>query len=81
MASIDNETGFSGIRPGRYRHYKGNEYIVFGTATHSETEEVMVVYRTDYGDKSYWVRPIQMFKETVNIEGSLKPRFEFISET
>ncbi len=27
------------IPPGRYRHYKGNEYTVIGTARHSETLE------------------------------------------
>tara|TARA_R110002073_G_scaffold242966_2_gene405155 strand:- start:435 stop:680 length:246 start_codon:yes stop_codon:yes gene_type:complete len=80
MTSIDTAPGFTGIRPGRYRHYKGNEYIVYGTATHSETGEMMVVYRTDYGDRSYWVRPLQMFEETVAIDGASKPRFEFVSE-
>ena len=33
------------VRPGRYRHFKGNEYQVLGVARHSETEEEMVVYR------------------------------------
>ena len=27
------------IRPGRYRHYKGNEHTVLGVARHSETLE------------------------------------------
>ena len=30
------------VRPGRYRHFKGNEYQVLGVARHSETEEEMV---------------------------------------
>ena len=33
------------ILPGRYRHFKGNEYEVVGIARHSETEEPLVVYR------------------------------------
>ena len=33
------------IEPGRYRHYKGNDYEVIGEARHSETEEPFVVYR------------------------------------
>jgi hypothetical protein len=27
------------LRPGHYRHYKGNCYEVLGVARHSETEE------------------------------------------
>jgi hypothetical protein len=64
-----------GPRPGRYRHYKGNEYEVVGTARHSETEEPLVVYRTLYGEFSLWVRPLAMFMETVEIEGRTVPRF------
>jgi hypothetical protein len=67
------------VTPGRYRHYKGNEYLVLGVARHSETEEVFVVYRQDYGDKSLWVRPAVMFVETVNVGGSVKPRFEYVA--
>ncbi len=33
------------VQPGRYRHYKGNEYTVIGMALHSETQEELVVYR------------------------------------
>ena len=39
------------VRPGRYRHFKGNEYQVLGVARHSETEEEMVVYRALYGER------------------------------
>ena len=68
------------IRPGRYRHYKGNEYEAIGTARHSETEEEMVVYRKLYGDGSLWVRPLGMFLEDVPVDGRLAPRFEWIGE-
>ena len=37
------------ITPGRYRHFKGNEYEVLGVARHSETLEDMVGYRALYG--------------------------------
>jgi hypothetical protein len=68
------------IRPGRYRHYKGNEYEVIDIAYHSETEEAMVVYRKLYGDGSLWVRPVAMFIEDVPVDGQMLPRFEWIGE-
>lgn len=67
------------LQQGRYRHYKGKDYIVLGVARHSETEEELVVYRTDYGDRSLWVRPLAMFQETVEIDGYLRPRFQYVS--
>ena len=60
---------------GRYRHYKGKEYLVFGVATHSETLEEMVLYRQDYGERGLWVRPKEMFLESVEIEVQMIPRF------
>lgn len=64
---------------GRYRHYKGNDYSVLGFATHSETEELMVLYVPLYGDGGYWVRPLTMFTEIVTVDGLERPRFEFVS--
>ena len=63
------------LEPGIYRHYKGNDYEVIGVARHSEDESELVVYRTCYGDKSLWVRPLEMFTETVEIDGESIPRF------
>jgi hypothetical protein len=63
------------LSPGRYRHYKGRDYIVVGVAQHSETGELLVVYRTDYGDRSLWVRPLSMFIENVCVDGQWQPRF------
>jgi hypothetical protein len=68
------------VRPGRYRHYKGNEYEVVDIARHSETEEEMVVYRKLYDDHSLWVRPLGMFVENVLVNGQQIPRFEWIGE-
>jgi len=63
------------IRPGRYRHYKGKDYQVIDLARHSETEEWMVVYRCLYGDHSLWVRPLSMFRGSVELAGEQVPRF------
>ena len=68
------------IQPGRYRHYKGNDYEVVGVAKHSETEEEVVVYRARYGERGLWVRPLVMFLETVVVEGRPQPRFQFVTE-
>ncbi len=61
--------------PGRYRHYKGGEYQVVGTARHSETGELLVVYRCLYDNDSLWVRPLEMFLENVTVDGVCVPRF------
>ncbi|KEA62806.1 hypothetical protein ADIMK_3278 [Marinobacterium lacunae] len=64
------------LKPGLYRHYKGMDYEVIGTARHSETEEWMVVYRALYGDFGLWVRPLSMFVEKVTLEsGECVSRF------
>lgn len=63
------------IRPGIYRHYKGQRYEVIDVARHSETEEWLVVYRTLYGNHDLWVRPLAMFEEQVEVAGQSVPRF------
>jgi len=63
---------------GRYRHYKGNEYSVLGTARHSETLEELVVYRQEYGERGLWVRPRKMFEESVTVAGQVVPRFAYL---
>jgi hypothetical protein len=67
-------------QPGRYRHYKGNEYRVLGLARHSESLEPLVVYEALYGERGLWVRPAAMFAETVELAGQRVPRFAFVDE-
>lgn len=67
-------------QPGIYHHYKGNEYMVIGVATHSETEEELVVYRTLYGDYRLIVRPKKMFLENVKVGDYSGPRFKLIKK-
>lgn len=69
------------IRPGRYRHFKGGEYQVLDLARHSETGELMVVYRAQYGDCGLWVRPAAMWNETVQRDGYSGPRFIPLEES
>jgi hypothetical protein len=68
----------SDLPAGRYQHYKGQFYTVIGVARHSETDEELVVYRPEYGERGLWVRPKAMFVESVVVDGRPVPRFRFI---
>ena len=69
---------------GVYKHFKGNYYVVEDIATHSETDEKMVIYRALYGDHKLWCRPYDMFLEEVDhsnySEAKQKYRFEEVSD-
>lgn len=68
------------MKTGIYQHYKGSKYNVIDTVRHSETEELMVLYRTMYGDENLWVRPYTMFFENVIIDSKEVPRFKYIGK-
>lgn len=72
------------VRMGKYLHYKGKEYEVFGVAKHSETLEELIVYRAlyegDFPKNQLWVRPKSIFEETVEVNGDKMPRFKFIED-
>jgi cyclomaltodextrinase / maltogenic alpha-amylase / neopullulanase len=72
------------IHPGNYRHFKGDIMEVIGKAFHSETLEEMVVYKHITGERAgepyYWVRPISMFTESIERDGKIIPRFEYIEK-
>jgi len=108
---------------GKYRHYKGNEYAVLGTAvfgnngdfefcdvrfsedidiladalkvssgsynlvprTGDSMEGEFVLYRAlydseEFGDRSLWFRPRDMFSEDVKTDEGTRPRFEFVGD-
>ena len=68
------------LKPGLYRHFKGNLYRLLYVAKHSETLEPMVVYQALYGDQGIWVRPAAMWNELVERDGYSGPRFYPIEE-
>ena len=68
------------LKPGKYRHFKGNEYELLFTARHSETLEEMVVYRALYGERGLWVRPASMWNELVERDGQTFRRFTYIGD-
>ena len=71
------------IQPGIYKHSKkGNLYKVHFVAKHSETLEEFVVYESLYENETskFWIRPISMFEEVIELNGQKVPRFQFVSE-
>ncbi len=78
------------IQPGKYRHYKGREYEVLGVVLHTKNREPMVHYRAlyevgeydreTYGEELQFVRPLAMWLEKVEVNGTTVERFKFIEE-
>ena len=68
------------IKPGVYRHFKGNLYRLLHIAKHSESLEPMVVYQALYGEGGIWVRPASMWNDTVERDGIICKRFTYIEE-
>lgn len=73
------------LRRGIYHHFKDStkEYEVLGTAFHTETEELLVIYRPLYEtDYELFARPVGMFLEQVEKPelGYSGPRFVFVRE-
>ena len=63
-----------------FRHFKGNLYRIEGFAKHTETLEEVVVYRALYGERGLWVRPVEMFFETIERDGKRMKRFELVKQ-
>ncbi len=66
------------VQLGKYRHFKGNLYELIEVAHHSESQEPVAVYRALYGDHGLWVRPLEMFLETIERDGAEIQRFQHI---
>lgn len=43
-------------------------YKIIGTALHTETEEELIIYRAEYGEKMLFARPKNMFLSKVDKE-------------
>lgn len=60
---------------GLYRHFKGSLYEVLDVGTHTETGERLVIYKSIEGPTGIWVRPYDMFFETVLVNKAEVSRF------
>lgn len=78
IGELSRLSGEKRVKKGRYRHFKGKEYVVLGIAVHSETLLPLVVYQAQYGSRGLWVRPVSMWNERILREGVDAPRFQFI---
>ncbi len=78
MSEVSLSPMAAALKSGVYVHYKGGEYKVMGVAIHSETLEELVVCQALYGNRLFWVRPLSMFSETVEIAGKSVARFQFL---
>ena len=68
------------IPTGKYKHFKGNEYVVMDIGYHSETSEAMVIYYDCNDPSKIWIRPLSMWNETVKRDGYEGPRFIRVTE-
>lgn len=65
---------------GIYTHFKGGEYLVEAVATHTETNEQLVMYVNIRNAEKVWARPYKDFMSEVDRkkypEATQKFRFE-----
>lgn len=80
MDSVVNSDVAPEVQKGVYSHSKsGKPYEVVGVALHTETDEPYVVYRPLYEHSlEYFIRPYDMFMDSVTIDEEVVPRFKFI---
>nr|DAO03885.1 MAG TPA: Protein of unknown function (DUF1653) [Caudoviricetes sp.] len=68
----------------RYKHFKGRTYIVNDIAVHTESDEIMVIYKCFTDPFVTWCRPLSMFTSDVDrikySDVKQKKRFEPLSE-
>ncbi len=71
------------IKLGKWKHFKGHTVEVVGVAKNSENydEEFVVYHHPDKdGKDQMWIRPVPMFLETIERDGKIMKRFEYLGE-
>ena len=67
------------VKCGKYKHFRGREYTVYGKALSPSGEE-FVLYRQNYAKEAFWIRPVQMFYDKVSNNDGEIPRFQFVTK-
>lgn len=68
-------------QPGQvWRHYKNKDYRIVAISCHTQDLKWYVVYEALYENEisTIWHRPLEMFLQTIEIDGTQVPRFRKI---
>ena len=75
------QTLINKIQPNQvWRHYKNKDYRIIAISCCTESLTWYVVYEALYENSisQIWHRPLDMFLETIEIDGIITPRFKHI---
>lgn len=68
------------VKGGIYEHFKGERYEVLDIVLNAETDERMVLYRRVANPDISWVRSVFNFRDRIERDGVLIPRFKLVEE-
>jgi hypothetical protein len=67
------------IKPGIYKHFKGNTYRVIGTIYDADSNQNKVMYRSEWDGMLYCRSPYEWMKP-VEVDNGIIERFVFIRD-